>query len=146
MTMNVNNIGKKIFLGTLAAGLGCAGYVVGSITRTQPTKATVEVEQPNKNDNHSTTNQQTTPDDYTISKNKQTKNKSENQTDKKDHADSQSNEKSNQSKNKQELFLTGKKSKREYSPELIKRANQIYKHRSNLSFRECLDLARKENN
>lgn len=136
------SITKKILLGTLAIGIGGAGYYVGTWARSQPTKATVELEPISHKENASSNNKQLNKAKDANSTSKQTKNKTD---DHKNHQDVVGKRNKSSRHTNKSLFLTGRNTKQEYSPQLIKRANQIYKHRTNLSFRQCLALARKEN-
>lgn len=153
-------ITQKALLGVLAIGIGGAGYFVGTLTRSQPTKATVELEPTSHKENTSSSDKQSSNDKQSSHDKQSTKAKDSNSASKQtkdktdDHKNQQpqtstrkdvagQNDKSNKHANKR-LFLTGKNTEQEYSPKLIKHANEIYKHRTDLSFRECLELARKE--
>lgn len=168
---------NKVVLSLCAVGIGSVGYLIGNLIRSQPTKATIEVEpvttaaRQAKNKKASKTDQQKQDDkanefaeqhaqrlrdhilynqkhafepqtpasksDTQTSDNSENKHKPARQTPQQKQAPA--------TKPKRQLFLTGKKTKQQYSAETIKRANQIYKQQPELSFKACLKLARKDN-
>lgn len=182
---------NKVVLSLCALGLGGAGYLIGNLIRSQPTKATIEVEPVTKATTGQAKNKQQAAAKANKAKNatKDKQQATENKTDKQkqstgqtqnkqqdEHAaktpadhksqapttkfDTQTNDdsenkhksarhssqqkQSSVTKPKRQLFLTGKKTKQQYSAETIKRANQIYKHHPEWSFKACLKLARKD--
>ena len=165
---NVMSLVKKVILGCCAIGAGCAGYLLNryglnNTIHGQSTDATVEVEAV---DTKPKTNTSVASSESSTSKNNKAskmkphisnfnkaesnksvpKKKSEPESNKKSDNESIVRKEQARAKRKakrRRLYLTGRKTTKQYSASEIKRANQIYKHRSNLSFSECLRLARK---
>lgn len=165
---------NKVVLSLCAVGIGGAGYLIGNLIRSQPTKATIEVEPVTTAAGQAKNKQQTAKVNKTEPHSKQAadQGQAEKKTDKQKQAakkqtpatksDTQTSDNSENkhkparqmpqqkqapvTKPKRQLFLTGKKTKQQYSAETIKRANQIYKQQPELSFKACLKLARKDNN
>lgn len=156
---NVMSLVKNVVLGCCAIGAGCAGYLLNryglnNTIHGQSTDATVEVEavdtKPKANTNAASGESSTSKNNTSKMKphisnfNKAESNKSV----PKKKSDNESIVHKEQARAKRKakrrrLYLTGRKTTKQYSASEIKRANQIYKHRSNLSFSECLRLARK---
>lgn len=158
---------KKVVLGCCAIGAGCAGYLLNryglnNTIHGQSTDATVEVEaidtKPKANTSAASGESSTSKNNTSKMKphisnfnkaesNKSVpKKKSELESNKKSDNESIVRKEQARAKRKakrRRLYLTGRKTTKQYSASEIKRANQIYKHRSNLSFSECLRLARK---